>query len=108
MGKILFDTATTINGWIADADDSLAWLFAVPNGESPDDGLLPAGCDLAWLTETATLLAHADTYLLLRRTTGWDIPSYQDWLLRTWTRLVASSAGPIGSTRRERKAPRRR
>ena len=53
----------------------------------------PAGaCDVEWLTETATLLAHADTFLLLRRTIGWDIPNYQDWLECTWTRLVAGSA----------------
>ena len=32
-----------------------------------DDGLLPAGADLDWLGETATLLAQADTYLLLPR-----------------------------------------
>lgn len=42
MGKILFDTATTINGWIADENNSLAWLFAVENGEQPDAALLPA------------------------------------------------------------------
>ncbi len=47
------------------------------------DGLLPAACDVEWLTETATLLAHADTFLLLRTTTGWDVSSYQDWLERT-------------------------
>jgi AcrR family transcriptional regulator len=62
-----------------------------------EDGLLPAACDLDWLAETATLLAQADTYLLLRRTTGWDIASYRDWLTRTWTRLVASSAEPVAT-----------
>jgi AcrR family transcriptional regulator len=75
-----------------------------------EDGLLPVPCDVEWLTETATLLAHADTFLLLRRTTGWDAASYEDWLRRTWTRLVASSAEPVTSTRRDRTtgAPRRR
>jgi hypothetical protein len=57
-----------------------------------EDGLLPPGCDLGWLTETATLLAHADTYLLLGRTTAWDVPTYRTWLVTTWTRLIASSA----------------
>src|SRR5215470_792198 len=33
-----------------------------------DDGLLPAGCDLTWLADTTSVLAHADTYLLLRET----------------------------------------
>ena len=75
-----------------------------------EDSLLPAACDVAWLTETATLLAPADTFLLLWRPTGWDISSYQDWLERTWTRLIATSAEPISSTRHDRTtgAPRRR
>lgn len=28
MGRIVFDTATSLNGWIADEHNSLAWLFA--------------------------------------------------------------------------------
>lgn len=36
-----------------------------------DDGLLGPSTDLEWLTETATLIAHAETHLLMRRTTGW-------------------------------------
>lgn len=43
MTTIYFDTATTINGWIADEHNSLDWLFAVPGGEVPDDELMPAG-----------------------------------------------------------------
>lgn len=43
MGKVIFDTATSINGWIADEDNSLGWLFAVEGGEHPDEGLFPAG-----------------------------------------------------------------
>ena len=57
-----------------------------------EDGLLPPGCDLGWLADTATLLAHADSYLLLAKTTGWDITTYQTWLETTWHRLTASSA----------------
>lgn len=34
MGRIFFDTATTINGFIADADNSLQWLFDVPQEPS--------------------------------------------------------------------------
>lgn len=62
MGKVLFDTATTINGWIADEGNSLAWLFAVPGGHEPDEALLPAGASV--LVEGSTtyewLLAEAD------------------------------------------------
>jgi AcrR family transcriptional regulator len=53
-----------------------------------DDGLLPPSIDLEWLTETATLVAHAVTYLLLAKTTGWDTDTYRDWLVTTWHRLA--------------------
>lgn len=59
-----------------------------------DDGLLPDRADLTWLSETATLVAHADTYLLLTATTGWDLTTYEAWLATTWHRLVASSDLP--------------
>lgn len=57
------------------------------------DGLLPPRCDIAWLADTATLLAHADTFLLLRKTTAWDIAAYREWLERTWHRLIGAAAG---------------
>ncbi len=57
-----------------------------------DDGLLPPSADLEWLTETATLVAHAETYLLIGHTTGWDSDTYRGWLDTTWHRLAASSA----------------
>jgi AcrR family transcriptional regulator len=56
-----------------------------------DDGLLPRSVDLEWLTETATLIAHAETYLLIQKTVGWDGDTYREWLVRTWHRLAASS-----------------
>ena len=57
-----------------------------------DDGLLPPSVDLEWFSETATLVAHAETYLLIGKTTGWDSETYRDWLVTTWLRLAASSA----------------
>ena len=59
-----------------------------------DDGLLPPSIDLQWLTESATLIAHAETYLLIGKTTGWDSDTYRDWLATTWHRLAASSRVP--------------
>lgn len=56
------------------------------------DALLPPSIDLEWLTETATLVAHADTYLLIGTTTGWDIDAYREWLVTTWHRLAGASA----------------
>jgi AcrR family transcriptional regulator len=67
------------------------------------DGLLPADADREWLTETATLLAHADTYLLLRRTTDWDVVTYQAWLETTWRRLVAGCSQPAPNSTRSRR-----
>jgi AcrR family transcriptional regulator len=56
------------------------------------DGLLPRSADLDWLTETGTLLAHAETYLLITRTAGWNSDRYRQWLVTTWHRLAAGSA----------------
>ena len=57
-----------------------------------DDGLLPPSVDLEWLTETATLVTHAETYLLIGRTTGWDSDTYRKWLTTTWGRLAAGAS----------------
>jgi AcrR family transcriptional regulator len=58
------------------------------------DGLLPAGADLAWLIDTASVISAAETYLLVTRMHGWDLDAYQEWLGLTLTRLVASGSGP--------------
>ena len=58
------------------------------------DHLLPDACDLPWLTHTTALLAQADTYVLLTKTAGWDIPTYRDWVETTWRRLIHSSTDP--------------
>jgi AcrR family transcriptional regulator len=54
-----------------------------------DDGLLDPAVDLDWLTDTSTILAAAETYLLTTRLTGWDLDTYQRWLATTCTRLSA-------------------
>jgi AcrR family transcriptional regulator len=69
------------------------------------DGFLAPSTDLEWLTETATLVAHAETYLLLGKTTDWSNDTYRDWLATTWHRLAASSARAprrAGSSRKAR------
>jgi AcrR family transcriptional regulator len=55
-----------------------------------DDGLLPNWIDLDWLTDTATIITHAETYLLIGRTMDWDRDTYRDWLATTWRRLATS------------------
>lgn len=70
MGKILFDTATTINGFIADERNSLAWLFAVPNGTTPDDGLFPSNASVLvegsttyeWILAEEDILANPEKW----------------------------------------------
>jgi AcrR family transcriptional regulator len=56
-----------------------------------DDGLLHTGADTDWLGETAAVVLHAETYLLLRRTRRWGDEDYRDWLLATLHRLIASA-----------------
>jgi dihydrofolate reductase len=70
MGKIIFDTATTINGWIADEQNSLEWLFALPGGDQPDDELMPQGVTVLvegsttyeWVLEHDDVLAHPEKW----------------------------------------------
>lgn len=35
MGQIIYETATTLDGYLADQQNSLSWLFAVPGGDDP-------------------------------------------------------------------------
>lgn len=70
MGKIVFDTATSINGWIADEQNSLAWLFAVPGGDEPAEGLLPddavvmveGSTTYEWVLAESDILAHPERW----------------------------------------------
>ena len=42
MVQFIFDTATTLNGFLADKNHSLDWLFAVEGGDAPTDELYPS------------------------------------------------------------------
>jgi AcrR family transcriptional regulator len=66
--------------------------FAVFWARMAEDGLLVPGADLTWLTDTTSILAAAETYLLITRTTGWDLDAYERWLIRTFSQLIASPA----------------
>jgi AcrR family transcriptional regulator len=66
--------------------------FAVFWTRMAEDGLLAPGADLTWLTDTTSILAAAETYLLITRTTGWDLDAYERWLIRTFSQLIASPA----------------
>jgi len=66
--------------------------FAVFWTRMAEDGLLGPAADLAWLTDTTSILAAAETYLLITRTTGWDLDEYERWLIRTFSQLMATPA----------------
>lgn len=53
------------------------------------DGLLAEVADPVWQEETVALASQAETYLLLRRTTGWGQEEYRDWLRRTMGEVLA-------------------
>ena len=66
MSRIIFDTATSLNGFIADEANSLSWLFAVEGGTEPDASLLPQHATVLvegsttyeWLLAEGDLLAN--------------------------------------------------
>ena len=47
---------------------------------------------MTWLADTTSILSAAETYLLITRTTGWDLDAYERWLIRTLSQLIASPA----------------
>jgi AcrR family transcriptional regulator len=69
------------------------------------DGLLDPAIDLDWLIDTTSILAAAETYLLITRLTGWDLDTYQNWLATTCTRL-ATPAEKQPAARRSRRNDR--
>lgn len=70
MGRIIYDTATTINGWIADRFNSLDWLFTVDQNGLPSDGLTPNGATVLvsgattyqWVLEQEEMLAQPEKW----------------------------------------------
>jgi AcrR family transcriptional regulator len=64
------------------------YAYAIFWTRMADDGLLDPRLDLEWLIDTSTILAAAETHLLITRLTGWDLDTYQDWLATTGIRLA--------------------
>lgn len=72
MPRVIFYTATTLNGFLADDEDSLDWLFAVPgadDGASDFDrflegiGVLVQGSSTyRWVVEHEDLVAHPEKW----------------------------------------------
>lgn len=70
MSKIVYDTASSLDGFIADSDNSLAWLFAAAGDEAPDPDLLPTNATVLvegsttyeWVLAAESLLAHPERW----------------------------------------------
>ena len=72
MTRVIFYTATTLNGFLADDEDSLDWLFAVPGGEGGDEGfqrflarigvLVQGSSTYQWVLEHEDLVAHPEKW----------------------------------------------
>ncbi|MFM9377378.1 dihydrofolate reductase family protein [Gordonia sp. VNK21] len=89
MSRIVYDTATTLNGWIADEQDSLDWLFAVPGGDEPPEGTYPESATVLVMGSHTYewVLRHED---LLTRPERW-----QEWYAGKHTFVFSSRALPI-------------
>ncbi|MFK4113318.1 dihydrofolate reductase family protein [Microbacterium sp. NPDC006705] len=70
MGRIIFDTASSLDGFIADGANSLSWLFAVDGGDEPDASLLPENAGVIvegsttyeWVLAESDILAHPERW----------------------------------------------
>lgn len=64
MPRVIFNTATTLNGFLADDDDSLSWLFSVEGAATAEDAfsdfLSGIGALVMGSTTYDWLLAHED------------------------------------------------
>ncbi len=72
MTRVIFNTATTLNGFLADDEDSLSWLFAVPGAESAENdfgsflegigSLVMGSTTYEWILEHEKLPEHPDRW----------------------------------------------
>jgi dihydrofolate reductase len=116
MPRVIFNTATTLNGFIADDQDSLDWLFAAPGGEGGDDdfrsflegvGVLVQGSSTyEWVIRQEDLLSHPEkwpsyygprpTFVFTHRdlpsVPGADIRFVRGSVIEAWPR-IAEAAG---------------
>ena len=56
MPRVIYNTATTLNGYLADDENSLAWLFVVPSADAAESAFS------TFLTGVRTLVMGSTTY----------------------------------------------
>lgn len=70
MGRIIYDTAASMNGWIADEDNSLDWLFEVAGADDVPEELSPPAAAVMvmgahtyeWVLGAEELLEHPEKW----------------------------------------------
>lgn len=70
MSRIVYDTATSLDGFIADPQHSLTWLFDAAGGAEPDPDLLPTDVGVMvegsttyeWVLAFSELLEHPERW----------------------------------------------
>lgn len=70
MGRIVFDAAASIDGFLADEHGSLDWLLAVPGGDEAAAEMVPQDATVhvegsttyLWVLEHQDLLAHPERW----------------------------------------------
>ena len=72
MTRVIFNTAATLNGFLADDEDSLSWLFAVPGADAAESdfggflegvgSLVMGSTTYAWVLEHESLVEHPEKW----------------------------------------------
>ncbi|GAA1988403.1 dihydrofolate reductase family protein [Microbacterium pumilum] len=78
MTKVIFNTATTLNGFLADDQDSLSWLFTVPGAEGAENefggflkgigALVMGSTTYEWLLAHESLAEHPEKWFYADQT----------------------------------------
>ena len=72
MPRVVYNTATTLNGYIADEDNSLSWLFVVPSADQAESAfstflagvgaLVMGSTTYEWLLDHENLIDHPEKW----------------------------------------------
>ena len=72
MPRVIYNTATTLDGYIADDVDSLSWLFVVPGADAAESdfsgfmdtigALVMGSTTYEWLLRHEDMVAHPEKW----------------------------------------------
>jgi len=72
MSRVIYNTATTLNGFLADDENSLSWLFVVPGADEAESdfsgflteigALVMGSTTYEWLLEHESLVEHPEKW----------------------------------------------